>query len=126
MSIEEILREYKNEHITFDRASYETHYIINQKNKELEKQLNEARLDNDSLNIRIKNELEPRLKREERSYDAWVSCDKSAEACESFCYKVDELVEMVKNNPEYYAFDDKCGDITEKILYIIKQEIKNS
>ena len=34
------------------------------------------------------------------------------------------LTQMVKENPEYYAFENRNGDIAEKILWAIKQEAK--
>ena len=78
---------------------------------------------NESLDFRIRNELEPRLKREANSYDAWVSYDKSAEVCEIFENKVEELVDMVKENPAYFAFENADGDVVERVLYCIKKEL---
>lgn len=95
---------------------------LKREKQELEEQLSKLRLDKEGLEFKIKQELEPRLKQEAACYDAYVSYDKSAEACETFVDKIDELVEMVKANPEYYAFENRDGDTMEKILWVIKQE----
>lgn len=92
-------------------------------NEQLKEELRKEKDKKESLQCRIDNELEPRLKREACSYDAWVSYDKSAEACENFVYKVDELIEMVKANPDHYAFEDRDGDTVEKILWAIKEGV---
>lgn len=97
---------------------------LKRENDELKNKLKQANEEKDSLSLRIEQELEPRLKREAQSYDAWVSSDRVAEACEAFVYKVDELVEMVKENPRYYAFENRDGDTVEKILWVIKQEME--
>ena len=97
---------------------------LKREKQELKEQLDKLRLDKEGLEFKIKQELEPRLRQEAACYDAYVSYDKSAEACENFVYKVDELIEMVKENPDYYAFEDRGGDTVEKILWMIKQEIK--
>lgn len=99
---------------------------LKREKQELEEQLSKLRLDKEGLEFKIKQELEPRLKQEAACYDAWVSYDKAAEACENFVYKVDELVEMVKENPEYYAFENRDGDTVEKILWVIKQEMERN
>lgn len=97
---------------------------LKREKRELVEQLDKFRLDKESLELRIEQELEPRLKREAACYDAYVLYDKSMEACETFVDKVDELVEMVKENPEYYIFEDPGGDTAEKILWVIKQEME--
>lgn len=97
---------------------------LKREKQELEEQLDKLRLDKEDLEFKIKQELEPRLKQEAACYDAWVSYDKSAEACEAFEYKVNELVDMVKENPQYYCFENRDGDTVEKILWAIKQEIE--
>lgn len=97
---------------------------LEREKQELKEQLDKLRLDKEGLEFKIEQELEPRLKQEAACYDAYVSYDKAAEACENFVYKVDELVEMVKENPEHYAFENRDGDTVEKILWVIKQEIK--
>ena len=97
---------------------------LEREKRELKEQLDKIRLDKEDLEFKIKQELEPRLKQEAACYDAWVSYDKSAEACEAFVDKIDELVEIVKENPNYYAFENRDGDTVEKILWVIKQEIR--
>ena len=71
----------------------------------------------------IKSELEPRIRREEAAYDAWVTTDHAAEAAESFSGKVDELIEMVKENPAYFVWGSKDDDIYSMVLYLIGAEI---
>ena len=97
---------------------------LKREKQELEEQLSKLRLDKEGLEFKIKQELEPRLKQEAQSYDAWVSSDRAAEACETFESKVEELVDMVKENPAYFAFENAYGDIIERVLWVIKQEIK--
>lgn len=96
---------------------------LEREKQELKEQLNKLRLDKEDLEFKIKQGLEPRLKHEAACYDAYVSYDKAAEACEAFVDKIDELVEMVKENPKYYAFENRDGDTVEKILWAIKEEI---
>ena len=50
----------------------------------LELQLDKAKEENSSLDFRIRTELEPRIKQEERCYDLWVSQQTGAEECEHF------------------------------------------
>ena len=102
---------------------YKVAQLVREK-EELKEQLNKFRLDKEDLEFKIKQELEPRLKREAASYDAYVSYDKAAEACDSFEYFANNLIEMVEDHPEYYSFEDEHGDIIERILWLIKQEIK--
>lgn len=81
--------------------------------------------DKSHLSVRIANELEPRLKSERQAYDAWVTTDHSAEVCDSFEYFVDELIETVEDSPEeYFEWDNKNGDVYQKILALILEEIK--
>ena len=96
---------------------------LTEENRLLKEQNEKLSLENDSLDFRIKQELEPRLKREACSYDTWVGYDKSAEACETFESKVEELVDMVKEKPEYFTFENSEGDVVERVLYCIKKEL---
>lgn len=41
--------------------------------RELEEENRNYHIENDSLRFRIRNELEPRIEREKRMYDAWVT-----------------------------------------------------
>lgn len=93
--------------------------------KELKEQLDKINLEKDDLKYRIKLELEPRLEQEKASYDAYVSYDKAAEGCEAFGLKVEELEDMVRDNPNWFNFENPNGDLIDKVLYLIKQEVKN-
>lgn len=71
----------------------------------------------------IETELEPRIKQEKVAYDAWVTTDKRAEAADCFEDKINELIEMVKENPAYFEWDSCEGDIYQMILYLIRFHI---
>lgn len=89
-----------------DRYIEELKYKIQElqsKNAELSEKLHKAEQDKEYLSFRIRNELEPRIKAEERAYDLYVSIDHVAEAEDSFCGKVDELVDMVRENDNYFV-----------------------
>ncbi len=82
-----------------------------------------------SCEFRIETELEPRIRREKASYDAWVTTNRAAEASECFADKVDELIEMVKEDPGYFIWGSSDGDIYEMtlclILFYILDDLKN-
>ena len=90
-----------------------------------EKRIGEEANKREAAEIRIHDELEPRLAQEARAYDFYITTDKDAEICESFVCKIDDLIKAVEDSET--AFDWECaeGDIEEKILYLIKEEIKN-
>lgn len=78
-----------------------------------------------SAEWRIERELEPRIKAEERAYDLWLAEDTGARECECFCYKLDELVDLVKDTNEIiFDWDYKDGDLYDKVLYLIKEHLK--
>lgn len=108
-----------------DRYIEELKYKIRElkeENAKLSEKLRLAEQYKEHLSFRIKNELEPRIKAEERAYDAYVLTDHAAEAADSFCDKVDELVEMVQDNDNYFVWDDSDGDLYEKVLSLIKNK----
>lgn len=108
-----------------DRYIEELKYKIQElqsKNAELPEKLHKAEQDKEYLSFRIRNELEPSIKAEERAYDLYVSIDHVAEAADSFCCKVDELVDMVRENDNYFVWADSDGDLYEKILSLIKNK----
>lgn len=74
---------------------------------------------------RITYELEPRIKREEASYDAWVSTDHAAEASEDFIDKVESLIEMVEEKPNYFVWNQNDGDVYEMILYLVQLHLED-
>lgn len=92
---------------------------IQELNKELQKEQDIKR----SYEFRIETELEPRIRREKAAYDAWITTDRAAEASECFGDKVDELIEMVEDNPDYFVWESSEGDIYEMILCLIRFHI---
>lgn len=73
--------------------------------------------------FRIETELEPRIRQEEAAYDNWVLTDTGVEASECFEDMVDELIDMVKDNPVYFEWDSCEGDIYQMILCLIRFHI---
>lgn len=74
----------------------------------------------DGLESRIRNELEPRIQAEHRSYDAWVTTDPSAEGCDHWQALLDEMIAMVEENPTWFDWETMTGNLDEQILYVIK------
>lgn len=72
-----------------------------------------------SAEFRIENELEPRIKTEKRAYDTYVSTDRSAEWCDVFDCRVNELVNMFDEGFDFSAFDFNGEDITSKVAKLI-------
>ena len=99
-----------------------TVYDLQEKNRELSDKLRKEREVREGCEFRIRSELEPRIRREKASYDAYVLTDHAAEASESFYDKVDDLIAMVKENPAYFCWQDYDGDVYEMILYLIIAE----
>ncbi len=93
---------------------------LKEESANLSDKLRLAEQDKEHLSFRIRNELEPRIKAEERAYDAYVLTDHAAEAADGFCGKVDELINFVKDNPNYFVWEDTDSDIYCMILYLIK------
>lgn len=88
--------------------------------QELSNKLQTERELRQSCEFRIETELEPRVRREKASYDAWVTTDRAAEVSECFVDEVDELIEMVEENPDYFIWESSDGDIYEMILCLIR------
>ena len=91
-----------------------------QKCADLEKQLDQAQDKNYHLQFRVDNELEPRIKAEHAAYDRWVAEDPGCIAAECFESKLDDLIKFVDDNKEMFDWEDNQGDLTCKILYLIK------
>lgn len=72
-----------------------------------------------SAEFRIENELVPRIKQEQRSYDFYVTTDRSAEWCDAFDYHVNELVDMFDDDFDFSAFDFDGDDIVSKVAKLI-------
>ena len=73
---------------------------------------------------RIEHELEPRIKAEKSSYDFWLKEDTGIREYKDFCNQLDELVAMVEDNEVYFEWDNKDGDLYEKVLDLIKEYLK--
>ena len=73
---------------------------------------------------RIEHELEPRIKAEKSSYDFWQKEDTGIREYKDFCNQLDEMVSMVEDNEIYFEWDDKDGDLYEKVLDLIKEYLK--
>lgn len=74
-----------------------------------------------SAEFRIENELEPRIKAEERAYDSYVTTDRSAEWCDCFDCRVNELIDMFDDDFDFSVFDFDGDDVVSKIAKIIYQ-----
>ena len=46
---------------------------LRERNEQLEAELNRVRADRDAADFRVRQELEPRINAENRSYDRWVT-----------------------------------------------------
>ena len=78
-----------------------------------------------SAERRIEQELEPRIKAEERAYDRWVLTDRAAEWCDTFDYRVNELVEMFEEDFDWSQFDFDGDDIMSKVAKLIYENVKD-
>ena len=85
----------------------------------LELQLDKAKEENSSLDFRIRTELEPRIKQEERCYDLWVSQQTGAEECEHFSGLVEDMIDFVKEHDGCFDWGDPDGDLESMILFLI-------
>ena len=73
---------------------------------------------------RIEHKLEPRIKAEKSSYDFWLKEDTGIREYKDFCNQLDEMVSMVEDNEVYFEWDNKDGDLYEKVLDLIKEYLK--
>lgn len=90
--------------------------------EDIKEQLKEVSSKKDHAEFIIKTELEPRITFEKRCYDAFVSQDRSAEACEGLIDLIDQLLTAVEDDPQFYDWENENGDVYEKILWVIKKE----
>ena len=72
-----------------------------------------------SAEFRIENELKPRIKAEERAYDFYVTTDRSAEWCDAFDCRVNELIDMFDDDFDFSEFDFSGDDIVSKVANLI-------
>lgn len=79
--------------------------------------------DRDHAEFRIRTELEPRIKQEERNYDFWITQQTGAEQCNYFEYLVDELCDFVDSEyPECFEWENPEGDLYSMILFLVKNK----
>lgn len=77
--------------------------------------------DRDHAEFRIRTELEPRIKQEQRVYDFWVKQQTGEEQCDYFCSTIDKLCDYVdEQNEGFFDWDWGEGDLYEMILFLIK------
>ena len=76
-----------------------------------------------SAEFRIENELEPRIKAEERAYDRYVTTDRSAEWCDAFDFHVNELVDMFDEDFDFSVFDFDGDDVVSKVAKLIYESV---
>ena len=65
--------------------------MLRRKISELENQVRSAEEERDHAQFRITHELEPRIRQEKRSYDAYVSQSTGERECEWFENRIDEI-----------------------------------
>lgn len=85
---------------------------------------NAEREKRESAEFRIENELTPRIEAERRSYDFYVTTDRSAEWCDCFDFRVNELVEMFDEDFDFASFDFDGEDVVSKIGKTIYEHLK--
>lgn len=87
----------------------------------LNQELKKTTEDRDNAEFRIRTELEPRIKQEQRVYDFWVKQQTGEEQCDYFCSTIDKLCDYVdEQNEVFFDWDWDKGDLYEMILFLIK------
>lgn len=88
--------------------------FLKQENRKLQE-------DCDHAEFRIRTELEPRIKQEQRVYDFWAKQQTGEEQCDYFCSTIDKLCDYVdEQNEGFFDWDWGEGDLYEMILFLIK------
>ena len=105
-----------------DECSTEWCYscLLNKYKSDLNKEIDRRM----SAESRIERELEPRIKAEHSAYDRWVLTDRSAEWCDEFDCKVNELKEMFEQDFDWSQFDFDGCDIVSRVAKLIYENIK--
>lgn len=85
---------------------------LNQENKTLQDSVDHAE-------YRIRTELEPRIKQEQRCYDYYVSQQTGERECDHFTSTIDKLCDFVDENKQYFDWDEYDGDLYQMILWLI-------
>lgn len=102
------------------RTEYCYSCLLNKYKSDLNKEIDRRM----SAESRIQNELIPRIKEEERAYDRWVLTDRSVEWCDTFDFRVNELVEMFEEDFDWSQFDFDGDDMTSRVAKLIYSTIK--
>lgn len=92
-------------------------YQVSKLNQELKKTAE----DRDNAEFRIRTELEPRIKQEQKVYDFWAKQQTGEEQCDYFYSTIDKLCDYVdEQNEGFFDWDWDKGDLYEMILFLIK------
>lgn len=118
LTIEINKSEFENLQYKLKQTNQENSLLSN-KVKQLEEKINQ-------LTTTIESELNPRIEAEKRAYDFYVSTDRSLEAEGRFEELVEELRNMVLENPEYFEWEDIDGDLVSRVLWEIKKGMQSS
>ena len=90
-------------------------------NYQLTKKLEQIADARDHAEFRIRTELEPRIKQEQRRYDFWVTQQTGEEQCDYFCSTIDKLCDYIdEQNERFFEWEENDGDLYQMILYLIK------
>ena len=77
--------------------------------------------DKDNAEFRIRTELEPRIKQEERSYDSWATQQTGEAECHHFEKLVDEICDFADSEyAECFEWEEDDGDLYQMILFLVK------
>src|SRR5699024_4491929 len=93
--------------------------MLRRKISELENQVRSAEEERDHAQFRITHELEPRIRQEKRSYDAYVAQSTGERECEWFENRIDEICNFVKEHRECFEWEECDGDFLQMMLYLI-------
>lgn len=87
----------------------------------LNQELKKTTEDRDNAEFRIRTELEPRIKQEQRVYDFWAKQQTGEEQYDYFCSTINKLCDYVnEQNEGFFDWDWGKGDLYEMILFLIK------
>lgn len=87
----------------------------------LEQENRKLQENRDHAEFRIRTELEPRIRQEQRSYDAWVSQQTGEAECRHFEKLVDKVCDFVDSEyGECFEWEESDGDLYQMILFLVK------
>lgn len=95
--------------------------MLSKENRQLTQELKQVTEDRDHAEFRIQTELEPRIKQEQRNYDAWITRATGEAEYQHFESLVDKLCDFVDSEyAECFECEDADGDLYQMILYLVK------